>query len=87
MTVVVYFICLFSGGVQNSHGTTLSMETLLDILIVLYDECQTPSLRREKRISEFVDFGRYNRAVLQIRRGKRDDLGIVFHITPLKCKL
>lgn len=47
---------LYLGGVQNSHGTTLSMETLLDILIVLYDECQTPSLRREKRISEFVDF-------------------------------
>ena len=76
-------IYLIIGGVQNSHGATLSMETLLDILIVLYDECQTPSLRREKRISEFVDFGRYNTALLQIRRDKRDDLWIVFHIAPL----
>ena len=26
-------------------------------------------------------------AVLQIRRGKRDNLGIIFHVTPLKSML
>jgi serine/threonine-protein kinase MRCK len=46
------------GGVVSSSGTALSLETLLDILLVLYDECQTPALRREKRISEFIDFGK-----------------------------
>ena len=55
---ILYFVYV-SGGVQNSNGTTLSVESLLDILIVLYEECQTPALRREKRISEFVDFGRF----------------------------
>ncbi|XP_053397279.1 serine/threonine-protein kinase MRCK alpha-like isoform X2 [Mercenaria mercenaria] len=47
---------LYLGGVVSSSGGALSIETLLDILLVLYDECQTPSLRREKRISEFIDF-------------------------------
>ncbi|XP_060574804.1 serine/threonine-protein kinase MRCK alpha-like isoform X2 [Ruditapes philippinarum] len=47
---------LYLGGVVSSSGTALSLETLLDILLVLYDECQTPALRREKRISEFIDF-------------------------------
>lgn len=42
----------------GSSGGALSIETLLDILLVLYDECQTPALRREKRISEFIDFGK-----------------------------
>ena len=30
---------------------------------------------------------RLTSSVLQIRRGKRDNLGILFHITPLKCML
>ena len=34
-----------------------SMETLLDILVVLYDECCGSSLRREKTVSEFIDLG------------------------------
>ena len=52
-------MCLFvSGGVVNAGGNAVSLETLLDILLVLYDECQTPALRRDKRISEFVDFGK-----------------------------
>jgi serine/threonine-protein kinase MRCK len=35
-----------------------SMETLLDILIVLFDECCGSSLRREKTVSEFIDLGK-----------------------------
>lgn len=49
---------LYVGGVQNSNGQALSVETLLDVLIVLYDECCNSTLRREKNISEFVDFGK-----------------------------
>lgn len=49
---------LISGGVVTAGGNALSIEALLDILLVLYDECQTPALRREKRISEFIDFGK-----------------------------
>lgn len=49
---------LYVGGVQNGKGQSLSIETLLDVLIVLYDECCNTTLRREKNISEFVEFGK-----------------------------
>jgi len=49
---------LFVNGVVNSHGQAFSVETLLDILIVLYDECCSSALRREKNVSEFVEFGK-----------------------------
>lgn len=48
---------LYVSGVQNSSGQALSIESLLDVLVVLYDECCNTTLRREKNISEFVDFG------------------------------
>lgn len=38
-----------------SNGQKVSVETLLDVLIVLYDECQNSSLRREKTVSEFIE--------------------------------
>ena len=34
-----------------------SVETLLDSLMVLYQECCSSSMRRERTISEFVDSG------------------------------
>ena len=33
------------------------------------------------------DLNRYAKAVLQVIRGKRDNLGIIFHVTPLKHML
>lgn len=39
----------------TSSGYKISIETLLDCLIVLYDECQNSSLRREKTVSEFIE--------------------------------
>jgi serine/threonine-protein kinase MRCK len=48
---------LFLGGVQQSRGEAFSLETLLDVLIILYDECCSSTLRREKNISEFVNYG------------------------------
>jgi len=50
---------LFLGGPLNAgnmHGAkSFSIETLLDILIVLFDECSNSSLRREKTVSEFIE--------------------------------
>ena len=45
---------IFSAGIQD---TALSTETLLDIFLVLYDECSSASLRRDKNIAEFVETG------------------------------
>lgn len=49
---------LYMSGGASSSGQAFSVETLLDILIVLYDECCSSTLRREKSVSEFVEFGR-----------------------------
>lgn len=50
---------LYLNGAKPSNGQAVSIETLLDILVVLYDECYNSTLRREKNISEFVEFGKY----------------------------
>ena len=46
-----------TGGQARSFST----ETLLDILVVLFDECQASSLRREKTVSEFIELGKNSR--------------------------
>lgn len=43
---------------EISSGQKISVETLLDCLIVLYDECQNSSLRREKTVSEFIELSK-----------------------------
>jgi len=54
---------LYLSGVQKSGGQAVSVETLLDMLIVLYDECCSSTLRREKSVSEFVDIGTWKKLV------------------------
>ena len=49
---------LFIGG-RVPGGCSLSVETLIDVLLVLYDECVNSSLRREKTVSDFVEHGMY----------------------------
>jgi serine/threonine-protein kinase MRCK len=49
---------LFLGGPIQGHGQSFSVETLLDVLLVLYDECCNSSLRREKTVSDFIEFGK-----------------------------
>ena len=39
------------------HGKAISVETLLDALLLLYDECSNSSLRREKTVSDFIKIG------------------------------
>ena len=52
---------LFLGGPTGGLGPCYSMETLLDVLLVLYDECINSSMRREKTVSDFIEYGEYNR--------------------------
>lgn len=49
---------LFLGGPVQSNGQCFSVETLLDVLICLYDECNNSPLRREKNIAEFLEWGK-----------------------------
>ena len=59
---------LFLGGplmAGNMHGAkSFSIETLLDILVVLFDECSNSSLRREKTVSEFIELGKIQSLIL-----------------------
>lgn len=48
---------IFLGGPIQANGQCLSVESLLDVLLVLYDECCNSSLRREKTVSEFIESG------------------------------
>ncbi|CAL1272600.1 unnamed protein product [Larinioides sclopetarius] len=46
---------MFLGGPIIANGKSFSIETLLDILLVLYDECCNSTLRREKTVSTFIE--------------------------------
>ena len=47
---------LFSYG--SSEKGSFSVETLLDVLLLLYDECCNSTLRRDKNVSEFIEHGK-----------------------------
>lgn len=49
---------LLLDGPAQSNGQSLSVESLLDILVCLYDECNNSPLRREKNITEFLEWGK-----------------------------
>lgn len=47
---------LFLGGPISAHeAKCFSTETLLDVLLVLFSECNQSSLRKEKTVTEFID--------------------------------
>ena len=57
----------------STTASSFSTETLLDALIVLYDECQTSSLRRDKTISTFIDYSKdLIERIKQLRLNKND---------------
>ncbi|XP_059170466.1 serine/threonine-protein kinase MRCK alpha-like isoform X3 [Physella acuta] len=64
---------IYLRGVAKSKGQAVSVETLLDSLLVLYDECNSAALRREKNISEFVEFARPVSTFVRQNRLQRDD--------------
>lgn len=49
---------LFLDGPVQSNGQCFSVESLLDVLICMYDECNNSPLRREKNIAEFLEWGK-----------------------------
>jgi len=51
---------LILDGPVQSNGQCFSVETLLDVLICIYDECINSPLRREKNIAEFLEWGEYD---------------------------
>uniref|UniRef100_A0A3B3Q6D4 non-specific serine/threonine protein kinase n=1 Tax=Paramormyrops kingsleyae TaxID=1676925 RepID=A0A3B3Q6D4_9TELE len=51
----------------------LSVETLLDILICLYNECSNSPLRREKNVSEFLEWVKPFTTTVKDMRLHRDD--------------
>ncbi|NXJ67396.1 MRCKA kinase, partial [Rostratula benghalensis] len=60
-------------GPTQTHGQCFSVETLLDILICLYDECNNSPLRREKNILEYLEWAKpFTSKVKQMRLHKED---------------
>ena len=47
-----------SPSAKSTTASSFSTETLIDALIVLYDECVNSSLRRDKTISNFIDYSK-----------------------------
>ena len=48
-----YYFISFAGP---QYGDCVSMENLLDALVVLFDECSNSTLRKEKTIMEFIEW-------------------------------
>ncbi|KAK6489638.1 serine/threonine-protein kinase MRCK alpha-like [Huso huso] len=64
---------LILDGPSRANGQCFSVETLLDILICLYDECNNSPLRREKNVLEFLDWAKpFTSKVKQMRLHKED---------------
>ncbi|XP_051578039.1 serine/threonine-protein kinase MRCK alpha-like isoform X2 [Myxocyprinus asiaticus] len=64
---------LILDGPVQSNGQCFSVETLLDVLICLYDECINSPLRREKNIAEFLEWAKpFTSKVKQMRLHKED---------------
>lgn len=60
-------------GPSQSSGQCFSVETLLDVLVCLYDECNNSPLRREKNVLEFLDWAKpFTSKVKQMRLRKED---------------
>ena len=48
---------LLAGGARKNTAATV--ESLSDTLLVLYNECNSSILRRERNVSEFLEFGKH----------------------------
>ncbi|KAG8039268.1 hypothetical protein G9C98_003575 [Cotesia typhae] len=67
-----------SGPVQGGKiGHTFSIETLIDVLLILYDECCNSSLRREKTVSDFIEFVKPVTACIKSLQLCREDFEII----------
>ncbi|XP_023210803.1 serine/threonine-protein kinase MRCK alpha-like [Centruroides sculpturatus] len=68
---------LLLGGPLMLNGKSFSIETLLDALVVLYDECVNSSLRKEKTISNFIDYAKPVVQNIKNLRLTKDDFEIL----------
>ncbi|XP_030626238.1 serine/threonine-protein kinase MRCK beta isoform X2 [Chanos chanos] len=62
---------LLDGNQKNA--SSLSVETLLDILICLYNECSNSPLKREKHVTEFLEWVKPFTSTVKEMRLHRDD--------------
>lgn len=62
---------LLNGPQKNANS--MSVETLLDILICLYNECSSSPIRREKYIAEFLEWAKPFTSTVKELRLHRDD--------------
>ncbi|XP_068751786.1 serine/threonine-protein kinase MRCK alpha-like isoform X3 [Montipora capricornis] len=62
---------LFSFG--SSDKGSYSVETLLDVLLLLYDECCNSTLRRDKNVSEFIELVKPVASKIKQLRLRRED--------------
>uniref|UniRef100_A0A8C5PPX3 non-specific serine/threonine protein kinase n=1 Tax=Leptobrachium leishanense TaxID=445787 RepID=A0A8C5PPX3_9ANUR len=67
---------LLLDGPQRNEGA-LSVETLLDVLICLYTECSSSTLRRDKYVSEFLEWAKPFTNLLKGMQLHRDDFEII----------
>ncbi|KAJ8290356.1 hypothetical protein GJAV_G00011820 [Gymnothorax javanicus] len=58
---------------HQKNESSISVETLLDILICLYNECSNSPLRREKNVSEFLEWVKPFTTMVKDMRLHRDD--------------
>uniref|UniRef100_A0A8C9TQ92 Serine/threonine-protein kinase MRCK alpha n=1 Tax=Scleropages formosus TaxID=113540 RepID=A0A8C9TQ92_SCLFO len=64
---------LLLDGPAQSNGQCFSVETLLDVLVCLHDECNSSPLRREKNVLEFLEWAKpFTSKVKQMRLHKED---------------
>ncbi|XP_014668745.1 PREDICTED: serine/threonine-protein kinase MRCK alpha-like [Priapulus caudatus] len=64
-------------GPRQHPGEVLSLETLMDILIVLYEECSHSSLRREKTLSQFAEIAKPIAMSIKQLRLRKDDFKLI----------
>ncbi|XP_071794015.1 serine/threonine-protein kinase MRCK alpha-like [Asterias amurensis] len=64
---------LYLSGVHKSSGQAVSIETLLDVFLLLYNECHNSTIRREKSVSDFLEFARPIAQKIKLLRLRRDD--------------
>ncbi|KAG8182959.1 hypothetical protein JTE90_003336 [Oedothorax gibbosus] len=68
---------IFYKSHTGKNGRSISVETLVDSLVVLYDECCNSSLRREKTVSNFIELVKPIVERIKGLRLSRDDFEVL----------
>ncbi|XP_055924337.1 serine/threonine-protein kinase MRCK alpha-like isoform X2 [Argiope bruennichi] len=68
---------VFLSCTPKKDPKSISVETLVDSLIVLYDECCNSSLRREKTVSSFIEYAKPVVERIKKLRLNRDDFEVL----------